>query len=254
MSRRTRVRTTLTLAILAATLVTACEQSPPPPPPKPAAEAAAPAAAPKEDVAAIQSMLQGKGSATMAPGAELPPGHPPVPGMGSSAVAAPPSDAKAELQYEPPADWKAVPPASALRKAQYALPRAEGDDEDGELIVFFFGRGEGGSVENNIARWRGQFTKPDGEPLGPEAGVTEIFDAESGLKVTLLDVSGRFAPGAMPGAPVVGPRDNYRMFAAVVETPGGPWFFKATGPASTMEKHRDALKALLAGAKYPGQD
>lgn len=253
MLRRTRVRTTLTLALLAATFLTACEQSPPPPPPKPAA-APAPAAAPKEDVAAIQSMLQETGSATMAPGAALPPGHPPVPGAAPSAVAAPAGGADAELQYEPAADWKAVAPASALRKAQYALPRAEGDEEDGELIVFFFGRGEGGSVENNIARWRGQFTQPDGEPLGADAGSTETFDAESGLKVTLLDVSGRFAPGAMPGAPVVGPRDNYRMFAAVVETPGGPWFFKATGPARTMEKHRDALKALLAGAKYPGRD
>ena len=34
----------------------------------------------------------------------------------------------------------------------------------GECAVFFFGRGQGGSVEDNIERWRSQIVGPDGKP------------------------------------------------------------------------------------------
>jgi hypothetical protein len=40
------------------------------------------------------------------------------------------------------------------------------------------------------------------------------------------------------------------MFAAVVETPGdGPFFFKTTGPAATMEAQRDAFMKMLRSAR-----
>jgi hypothetical protein len=36
-----------------------------------------------------------------------------------------------------------------------------------------------------------------------------------------------------------------RLLGAVVEGPGGPWFFKATGPDSTLGPQRDAFLAML---------
>lgn len=200
-----------------------------------------------DDLNALRSMVKSDDKPSSA--ATLPPGHPPISGGDSSAVAPPPPSGSAgELKFDPPMDWKPIAPRSSMRKAQYVLPRAEGDPEDGELLVFYFGPGEGGRTADNLARWRGQFTQPDGTPLPETAGSEMKFDVGS-FHVTLLDVSGRYAPGAMPGMPDPGPRDNFRMFAAVIETPGGPWFVKATGPAQTMAAQREAVLEFLRTAK-----
>ncbi len=247
---------------LVLTLSLGCEPGAPPASPAGSQEAAArPAADAGDDAAAIKSFVRqetgtppaagsdfqlppshpsiGPTSAAARPSGALPAGHPPAAGAAPA-----PSVVPGELQYAPPADWQPVPPRSTMRKAQFALPKADGDSDDGELIVFYFGPGEGGPTMANLDRWRGQFVDPSGRPLAPDAGQTESFEA-NGLKVTLLDVSGRYAPGAMPGMPAQGPKDDYRMLAAVVETASGPWFFKATGPQATIARHRDAIRKLL---------
>src|SRR4051812_40603218 len=50
---------------------------------------------------------------------------------------------------DPPA-FKRVPPSNPMRKASFIVPRAPGDAEDGELTVFYFGPGQGGSVDANV--------------------------------------------------------------------------------------------------------
>lgn len=219
---------------------------------KPAAPAANTSQPSSEDLSALRTMVKGdEKPAADSSTAALPPGHPPIPGRGASgsgAVAPPPAASASDLKFEAPVDWKPVPPPSAMRKAQYAIPHVEGDSEDGEVVLFYFGPGEGGATADNLARWRGQFTTADGGALPADASKEEKLDA-GGLKVTLLDVSGRFAPGAMPGMQATGPRDNYRMLAAVIETPHGPWFVKVTGPANTIEKNRDAIRTFITSAK-----
>ena len=76
--------------------------------------------------------------------------------IGTAAIAA-------GLTYTTPAGWKPVTTASAMRVAQFALPRAAGDAQDGELVVYYFG-GSGGTVDANIERWLGQMQQPDGKP------------------------------------------------------------------------------------------
>ncbi len=241
-----------------------CDQSAPPKPPTGAEAAPARTASDGgDDAAAIRSLAkqeaapapaQGGGEAQLpsshppiAPAAEqaqprtaVPPGHPP---LGQTAAPVP-GTTPGELQYAAPAEWKSVPPKSTMRKAQFTLPKAQGDSEDGELIVFYFGPTEGGPTMANLDRWRGQLTDAEGKPLAAGSGTTDSFEA-NGLKITLLDVSGRYAPGPMPGMPAQGPKDGYRLLAAVVETPSGPWFFKATGPEATIAAHRDAMRKLL---------
>lgn len=168
-----------------------------------------------------------------------PPNHP-----ATGLPTPPPPAGQHDLKWDVPEGWITAKPSSPVRRAQYSLPRADGDAEDGELIVFYFGQGQGGTVETNLVRWRGQFTTSDGQPV-PDSDVrTETLDA-NGMKVTLLQVTGRFAPGQMPGGPAVEPRDNFRMLAAVVETPRGPWFFKATAPKATIDRHADAMRTML---------
>ena len=59
----------------------------------------------------------------------------------------------AGLTFTAPDTWKKVATSSSMRVAQYALPRAAGDTQDAELVVYYFG-GSGGTVEANLARWR----------------------------------------------------------------------------------------------------
>ena len=49
----------------------------------------------------------------------------------------------------------------------------------------------------------------------------------------------------MSGGPPATEKDNYRMLAAIVETPNGPWYFKALGPAATMDAHRAEFLSFL---------
>lgn len=177
----------------------------------------------------------------------LPKGHPPLPpGMriaGADAATAAPDPADLPLQYEIPESWSAQAPASNMRKAQYLLPRAADNLGDGEMILYFFGAQQGGPVDANIQRWVGQFTTADGEPI-PESGRIVVSSEVNGLKITTLDIAGHYSNTTMGGA--AGPSsDPQRMLAAVVETPGGRWFFKGTGPLDTMAKHKSAFDSML---------
>ena len=182
------------------------------------------------------------GTATTQPAATgMPPGHPP---LGAGQPIMPPGDEGViPLKYDAPAEWKSQPVTSAMRKAQFLLPRAADDSEDGQMIVFQFGKGQGGAVEMNIQRWVGMFTTKDGQPIAQDAVMRETREV-GGLKVTTLDVSGNFAD-AMMGMSTGASKSNYRMLAAIVETPDGPWFFKGVGPEATMAGHREAFVKML---------
>ena len=94
--------------------------------------------------------------------------------------------AAAGLTYTAPAGWKPVTTSSSMRVAQFSLPRATGDAQDAELVVYYFG-GTGGTVEANIDRWVGQMQQPDGRPSS--AVLKRQSRTINGLKVTMVDVS-----------------------------------------------------------------
>ena len=71
-----------------------------------------------------------------------------------------------------PADSVAgVKGQAPMRAATYTV-------QDAECVVYFFGQGQGGSVEANIARWGGQFTR-NGQPAQSKFGqFVESFQKE----------------------------------------------------------------------------
>lgn len=144
-----------------------------------------------------------------------------------------------------PLAWKSEPPSSGMRKAQYALEKAKADEENASLVVFYFGQGQGGSVDDNLDRWYGQFSQPDGGASKDRAKVAKRTVA--GMPVTIADVAGIFSPGSMnpmmPHGPP--PKPGYRMLAAIVETSEGPYFFKLTGPLQTVEKWRESFDRFV---------
>jgi hypothetical protein len=123
-----------------------------------------------------------------------------------------------------------------MRLAQATIPGPAGA---GDLAVFYFGAGQGGNVEANIERWIDQVEAAPGTPK-PERGTLDA----NGLKVSWVDVHGTLKPNAMGMGPST-PVTNARLFGAVVEGPGGPWFFKVTGPDKTLAPQRDAFFAML---------
>src|SRR5437588_222102 len=62
------------------------------------------------------------------------------------------------LKSRTPANWKMQPAKSKMRAYQFDVPRIEDDKKDAEVIVFFFGTGSGGSVEDNLKRWKEMIT------------------------------------------------------------------------------------------------
>src|SRR5262245_66304732 len=50
-----------------------------------------------------------------------------------------------------------------MRAATYRIAPASGDKASAECGVYFFGAGQGGSVEANLERWKSQVKDPDGK-------------------------------------------------------------------------------------------
>lgn len=142
---------------------------------------------------------------------------------------------------DPPA-FKRVPPSNPMRKASFVVPKADGDTEDGELTVFYFGPGQGGSIDANVDRWVKQFgeVKP--------SDVKRADREANGLRQHTVELdSGTFSGGMGMGPS--SPKPNYGLVGGIVETPSGAYFFKMTGPSKTVKKAKADFYALLDSIK-----
>jgi hypothetical protein len=160
--------------------------------------------------------------------------------------------AGAALKFDPPAGWVSKPPASSMRVAEFTLSKTGADAEDATVTVFFFG-GQGGSVPANLDRWIGQIAQPDGR-ASKEVARTATLTTTSGLKVTLLDVSGTFVAEVSPGSAEHFNKPGFRQCAAYIDTPEGPYFAKLLGPAATVAKWYDSYIAYLKSARVATGD
>lgn len=145
-----------------------------------------------------------------------------------------------------PKGWVAQQPSSSMRVAQYGLPGSAGE---ATLGIFFFGPGQGGSVEANIERWHGQFSEEDGQPAQGRRWTRQVGDIE----ITGVDISGTFSGGMGMGN--AEPQPGYRMIGAIAVHRLGTVFFKMTGPAQTVEQWAasfdEFLSTLQAGSVEP---
>ena len=148
-----------------------------------------------------------------------------------------------ELRFKAPDGWVTEKASSSMRVAQYKLPKSEGDKDDGSLVLYYFGSNQGGSAQANIDRWIGQMQQPDGSS-SKEKAKTETMTI-NGLKVTTVDVTGTYTAEMAPGSGSFHNDDNYRLRAAVVETPKGNYFVKLAGPAKTIAKWDQAYNDYL---------
>jgi hypothetical protein len=151
------------------------------------------------------------------------------------------------VEWSAPSVWKPEPDRP-MRAATYKVPATKGDSEDAELAVFFFGPGQGGNVQDNLKRWIGQFTQPDGKP-SESAAKTHDKKVGQGLKATFIELGGTYTGMGGPMAPVKTEKPGYRLLGAIVEAPQGNVFFKLTGPAKTVEASKKTFEAMLSSVK-----
>jgi len=158
--------------------------------------------------------------------------------LGSAALLA---ESAAGIRWTAPAGWKLEAPRP-MRAATYSISLAAGDRGIAECIVNYFGPGQGGSVEANIERWKGQVQGPEGKP----APATVEKRTVRGVPLVVIDSSGAYTGMGGPMAASAKPVPGYRLLGAIVEGPGGTVFFKFTGPAKTIAAQEKPFNQLLA--------
>jgi hypothetical protein len=157
-----------------------------------------------------------------------------------------PESPKPRVHWTDPGGWTRVASTSPMRLATYRVPKAHGDQDDGELSVFNFGSGKGGDVKANLDRWERQFS--DVKPNDVHRSERSV----NGLAAHVLEIGrGTFASG-MPGEP---PKTNkgYGLVGAIVETPAGSYFFKLTGPEKTVKAEQANFYTLLDSVKVENE-
>ena len=150
------------------------------------------------------------------------------------------AESAAGLKWTMPAGWTAEG-ARPMRAATYQVPIAAGDPKTAECAVYFFGAGQGGSVEANIDRWKAQFQGQNGKPAEAQVQKRTVH----GLAVTTITAAGAYSGmgGPMAGGSTAQP--GYRMLGAIVEGPGGNVFLKFTGPEKTVAANQQRFEQLL---------
>jgi hypothetical protein len=155
---------------------------------------------------------------------------------------APASGEDLGLSWTDPEGWTRGPDRP-MRKATYAVPKADGDTQDGELAVFYFGAGQGGDVEANIKRWTAQFGDVD------EASIQRSERTVSDLGQHIVEIPDGTYTNTMAMHGPKGPQPNFALLGAVIDAPTGKYFFKMTGPANTVKKAKDAFYKMLDSIK-----
>jgi len=171
----------------------------------------------------------------------MPPGHPPVGGAGAGSQGAGASQEGPEVRIGPltltaPEGWVRRAPSNTMVDAEFALPRVEGDPEDGRVTI----SRAGGTVEANIARWENQFAEK------PKAATEDVN--VSGLKAVTVRLAGTLGGGG-PMAKGGPDKPNSKMWGSVIPLPATNVFIKATGPQKTMERWDQSFGTFLKSLK-----
>jgi hypothetical protein len=149
------------------------------------------------------------------------------------------------VQSQTPADWTPKGSTSKFRIKEFELTAAKGDSTNANLTIFFFGEGSGGSIDDNVKRWKTMFVPPEGKTVDQ---VSKLENKKiNGIDVAYFEISGSYKYKARPFDQSEQPqlRPNYRMIDIIMETKKGPYFIRLVGPAATVEHHKKAFDDWL---------
>ncbi|MDA0659763.1 MAG: hypothetical protein O2931_07660 [Planctomycetota bacterium] len=143
---------------------------------------------------------------------------------------------------EVPASWKQGKPNSSMRLAQFALPQNEGD-EDVELVVFYFGGGSAGGIQENLNRWEGQFHPEKRE-------VTTVQGKCRDGSYVLSEISGTWKkPDGPPFAQKTIDQPGSRVVSVIwileKDDKTDHYFLKLSGPDAAVKSHMKELHRAI---------
>jgi hypothetical protein len=149
-----------------------------------------------------------------------------------------------EFTFKAPDPWKTKGTPRPMSQGGFSLLTADGTKTI-DADFYHFGAGEGGAIEANVSRWKGQFQPAE----GTEAIKFERKQYTFGQrKATLVFIKGTFLSGGMFAAKT--PQPGSAMIGAILESEQGNVFVKFTGPEKDVDASKDAFMKLL-GTAYP---
>jgi len=138
------------------------------------------------------------------------------------------------LKWTAPVHWH-TKPASAMRKASYAIEGEAGAVGDISITAF---PGDVGGELANVNRWRGQLQLP---PLAEaELAGAATRREQNGLHLTIVDFSSASSAN-----------NQQRILGAIVPFNGATWFFKLTGPDALVAREKSAFLEFLDTLQAP---
>ncbi len=164
--------------------------------------------------------------------------------LSSASEPAPVSFSVGAFSFIRPPHWDWVISSSAMRKVQLAVTSQQnGHSETADVSFFFFGKGEGGSVQANVERWAKQFTSADGSPAQVETEVRTIH----GVPVTLVSAHGSYSAGMMNTSSEK--QSNMALRGAILENQSdGDLFIKMTGPEKLVKEATATFDTMITEA------
>lgn len=135
------------------------------------------------------------------------------------------------LGFTVPARWQNEPVENPSRAGQWRVTPSHGQEgESGEVVVFYFGSGIGGTTKENIEAWIGTMFNAEGHPAAAEVKHHET----QGLKISQVVIFGTYNQiVSIPGIPPQS-KPNYGLLGAVIESPQGNIYWRMTGPESLI--------------------
>jgi len=137
-----------------------------------------------------------------------------------------------------PMGWKEEEPTNNMRLAQVKVPKAANDPEDAEVTAFQM---SGGTVQQNLDRWAGQFG-------GAESmkGKKTLKTAAGGEAI-VAEFEGNYT-AMVAGTPEV--KKDYKMLGAIIELDGGgEIYLKFIGPFNTIDAAKAAFDKVIESFK-----
>ena len=135
--------------------------------------------------------------------------------------------------------WVRKQATSSMRAGQLTYEQKSEYLENVDLVIYYFGQGQGGGVEANINRWVAQFTgQPEKTIEKKKLGNREV---------TFLTAKGTYQESS--GGPFSGKktdRPGYMMLAAILPSSKGAVFLKLTGPQKSVEAMKKAFDQFAA--------
>jgi hypothetical protein len=176
------------------------------------------------------------------PSTEAPDATAEAPGSGQMPMAGEsPSPAQDPgIEWQVPHRWVSEL-AQGMRLASYVVPVPGEEGEPAHCAVYYFGAGQGGSVDANVERWIGEFQNP-----GTPARRTRQIH---GLRVSQVEVTGGYMAHASGQGEPTGVKSGWTLLGAIVEGPSGAVFFKLTGPGPTVAAAAKEFEGLLASLR-----